>query len=227
MTRIGRSSNPVPTGFQEQQPVLQGKIQRPAPQRDSFAQAGDTPGLQQTPFFAAKLQQQIDGGGSVSLGQSGESVEELQQLLNRTGIQPPLRTDGVFGSLTEAALRQLQADRGVKVDGILGPQSLQALWSTLGQDAVSSSMSIAGQKPPQSLQEVLSDHTVKVATLEDEKEREEHNSPIVNVRKLPTHSSPRPIMASTTRMPERQTIQKTVEESTDDLPQVSFSLPKK
>ena len=53
-------------------------------------------------------------------GSTGEAVRELQIALQETGNDPgPI--DGVFGSQTEAAVRALQAERGIAVDGIVGP----------------------------------------------------------------------------------------------------------
>jgi Stage II sporulation protein/Putative peptidoglycan binding domain len=49
-------------------------------------------------------------------GSTGLSVTELQQLLAAVGLSPgPI--DGIFGSMTEAAVRAFEADEGLKVDG--------------------------------------------------------------------------------------------------------------
>ena len=53
-------------------------------------------------------------------GSTGEAVRELQIALQETGNGPgPI--DGVFGSQTEAAVKAFQAERGITVDGIVGP----------------------------------------------------------------------------------------------------------
>jgi peptidoglycan hydrolase-like protein with peptidoglycan-binding domain len=53
-------------------------------------------------------------------GSTGEVVRELQIALQETGSDPgPI--DGVFGSQTEAAVKAFQAERGITVDGIVGP----------------------------------------------------------------------------------------------------------
>jgi peptidoglycan hydrolase-like protein with peptidoglycan-binding domain/Flp pilus assembly protein TadD len=53
-------------------------------------------------------------------------VRELQRLLRRTGDRPgPI--DGAYGPLTERAVRRFQADRGLRVDGIAGANTLAAL----------------------------------------------------------------------------------------------------
>jgi N-acetylmuramoyl-L-alanine amidase len=53
-------------------------------------------------------------------GSRGEAVREAQQLLNRH-ISAGLSTDGVFGNLTEAAVRRFQGERSLAADGIVGP----------------------------------------------------------------------------------------------------------
>lgn len=65
-------------------------------------------------------------------GASGASVRELQQQLNQLGYRGadgrPLETaSGKFGPQTEHALRAFQEDRGLKVDGIFGDRSREAL----------------------------------------------------------------------------------------------------
>ena len=54
----------------------------------------------------------------VKKGSKGSSVEELQKLLNQNGYS--LSVDGVFGSNTQAAVRDYQRKNGLAVDGIVG-----------------------------------------------------------------------------------------------------------
>jgi hypothetical protein len=67
-------------------------------------------------------------------GSRGYEVEYLQGLLNKADIHDrthtrPLRIDGIFGPLTDAALRAFQGrHRPLAVDGVAGPQS----WNALG-----------------------------------------------------------------------------------------------
>lgn len=68
----------------------------------------------------ADAQQQI-----LRQGSSGGAVKILQVTLNARGYS--LVGDGIFGPLTDQAVRQFQSDRGIQVDGIVGPQT----WSTL------------------------------------------------------------------------------------------------
>ena len=59
------------------------------------------------------------------LGDRGAKVSEIQQKLVAVGY--PGSTDGVFNLQTEAAVRQFQQAKGLKVDGIVGEETLLAL----------------------------------------------------------------------------------------------------
>lgn len=62
-------------------------------------------------------------------GSRGEEVKTLQTKLNSVGSYG-LSTDGVFGSKTEAAVRDFQKVNGLSVDGIVGAKT----WSKLGYE---------------------------------------------------------------------------------------------
>lgn len=66
-------------------------------------------------------------GNCIQRGQEGASVRDLQRQLNAAGAQPPLAEDGDFGAKTDAAVRRFQATAGLKVDGLVGPKTVQAL----------------------------------------------------------------------------------------------------
>ena len=53
------------------------------------------------------------------IGSKGEDVKILQTNLNRHGSK--LKVDGVFGQLTDRAVRDFQSRRGLVVDGSVGP----------------------------------------------------------------------------------------------------------
>ncbi|MGA9382109.1 MAG: peptidoglycan-binding domain-containing protein [Phormidium sp.] len=60
-------------------------------------------------------------------GSKGKDVVYLQQLLNKKGYS--LKVDGDFGKRTEEAVKNFQKRRGLKVDGIVGPATWNALLS--------------------------------------------------------------------------------------------------
>ncbi|MGH8098507.1 XVIPCD domain-containing protein [Stenotrophomonas indicatrix] len=64
-------------------------------------------------------------------GAHGEDVRRAQEQLGHLGYVgadgKPLVEDGKFGRNTEAAVRQLQKDNGLAVDGIIGPKTLDAI----------------------------------------------------------------------------------------------------
>jgi N-acetylmuramoyl-L-alanine amidase len=60
-------------------------------------------------------------------GDRGDSVRDLQARLAAAGHDPSADTVGYYGEATEAAVRAFQERRGLRVDGICGPQT----WSSL------------------------------------------------------------------------------------------------
>ena len=70
--------------------------------------------------------------GSVAIGSGfasadrSQRVEDVQKRLRRLGYGTG-PVDGLFGPLTNAAVRRFQADNGLRVDGIVGPRTLAAL----------------------------------------------------------------------------------------------------
>ncbi|MGQ4649042.1 peptidoglycan-binding protein [Lyngbya aestuarii] len=61
----------------------------------------------------------------LSLGTRDEKVSTIQKRLEIAGFSGG--DDGIFDQKTEAAVRQFQQEKGLKVDGIVGPQTLAAL----------------------------------------------------------------------------------------------------
>lgn len=67
-------------------------------------------------------------GSVIRNGERGKHVKELQDRLLALGYKlPKYGADGVMGSETASAVRKLQRDAGIKVDGIPGPETKKAL----------------------------------------------------------------------------------------------------
>ena len=60
-------------------------------------------------------------------GSTGNDVKTLQKNLKKLGYYKSGSVDGIFGPLTDAAVRQFQKAAGITVDGIVGPQTRAAL----------------------------------------------------------------------------------------------------
>jgi murein L,D-transpeptidase YcbB/YkuD len=63
-------------------------------------------------FFSALLK----------MGSAGNSIKELQALLNKAGYNPGL-PDGKFGQQTKLAVIRFQRDKGLQSDGVVGPMT--------------------------------------------------------------------------------------------------------
>ncbi|ARV57902.1 hypothetical protein BZZ01_03960 [Nostocales cyanobacterium HT-58-2] len=98
----------------EEQPEAQPQIQ---PKLRSVSQPEPQPGLQPMINQAAFS----SGLPTLRFGDSGNSVKVLQRLLVSNGYFVQL--DGVFGALTETAVRAFQSARGLKADGVVGPRT--------------------------------------------------------------------------------------------------------
>jgi hypothetical protein len=66
------------------------------------------------------------GSRPMHYGNRGWDVAALQYLLQRAGSGAG-RADGIFGPLTEAAVKRAQAAAGIAVDGVAGAETLRAL----------------------------------------------------------------------------------------------------
>ena len=77
----------------------------------------------------------------VSYGSQGSSVTELQKLLNNNGYN--LTVDGIFGSNTQAAVKDYQQKNGLAVDGIVGTNT----WGALTKVANSTASTPAASAP--------------------------------------------------------------------------------
>jgi len=68
----------------------------------------------------------------LKIGSKGKDVKNLQTDLNKAKANPKLAVDGIFGPLTEAAVKAFQKKTPpLKVDGLAGPNTLEALKTAL------------------------------------------------------------------------------------------------
>lgn len=67
---------------------------------------------------------------TLTLGDTGPQVKTLQQALIALGFDPGT-PDGDYGASTQAAVQKFQTSKGLQPDGIVGPQTLQALQSAV------------------------------------------------------------------------------------------------
>ena len=74
------------------------------------------------------LQDAASGKSHVRYGQKGQSVKQLQRLLQKQGH--PIKADGYFGKDTKRAVRAFQREQQCRPDGIVGPETMAALRST-------------------------------------------------------------------------------------------------
>jgi hypothetical protein len=88
-----------------------------------------TPTITSTPSFARDLY-------LTNPPVQGDDVLKLQQRLVELGYSEVGTTDGVFGKMTEAAIRRFQERNGLEVDGYVGPKTWKALF---GSEAVPAS----------------------------------------------------------------------------------------
>ena len=58
---------------------------------------------------------------------AGSGVKKIQERLVSAGFLENRQVDGIFGRQTEAALREFQHYQGLPPDGVLGPQTYEAL----------------------------------------------------------------------------------------------------
>lgn len=113
--------------------------ERPAATLAATASSASTPppasAARPEPPYACRVER-IDGRWVAGLsrterailanGHAGPEVAEAQCLLRRAGISPG-GIDGIFGPMTERAVKRMQQRAGLVVDGIVGPHTWKAL----------------------------------------------------------------------------------------------------
>lgn len=78
----------------------------------------------------------------VRAGSSKEDIKMVQQKLKNLGYYTAA-VDGIYGSRTTAAVRKFQQDNRLKVDGIVGSQTLGALGLSVGSSGGGNTVSAA------------------------------------------------------------------------------------
>ena len=82
-------------------------------------------------------------------GSTGSEVKRIQKLLNdHLHLQPPLRMDGIFGPLTEHAVRQYQLRTGLVRDGVVGLNTWQAFEAATLHEKESSNLPVNPYNAP-------------------------------------------------------------------------------
>ena len=69
----------------------------------------------------------MNSGPTLSIGATGHDVRRLQRLFVMTKVLTPSGITGSFDAATEQAVKDFQQGEGLTVDGIVGPQTWQAL----------------------------------------------------------------------------------------------------
>lgn len=90
----------------------------PAPAAPSAQTAPSTP-VETAPTS------QLDTSEKLRWGSDGSTVENLQSTLNESGAD--LAEDGVFGPRTHDAVKDYQANNGLQIDGVVGPETFGSL----------------------------------------------------------------------------------------------------
>lgn len=68
---------------------------------------------------------------TLSPGDSGDFVRELQKRLSNAGVFPEENINGFYDGMTSSAVSRFQAQTGLRPDGIAGPQTIRRLNSVL------------------------------------------------------------------------------------------------
>jgi peptidoglycan hydrolase-like protein with peptidoglycan-binding domain len=71
--------------------------------------------------------QLMNSGPTLSIGTTGHDVRRIQRIFVMTKALPPSDITGSFDATTEQAVKDFQEGAGLTVDGIVGPQTWQAL----------------------------------------------------------------------------------------------------
>jgi peptidoglycan hydrolase-like protein with peptidoglycan-binding domain len=81
----------------------------------------DATGIVEEPVWQALTDGSAPINSTVRKGSTGQQVRAVQTELNKVG--KVVGVDGRFGDATDKAVREVQADTGETVDGIVGPNT--------------------------------------------------------------------------------------------------------
>lgn len=79
---------------------------------------------------SVQLERSIQRGNNVEMGTDGAAVREAQKLLQAHGVD--VKVDGDFGPQTKGAVEAFQRSRGIRIDGVIGPETLRELRTPSG-----------------------------------------------------------------------------------------------
>lgn len=84
---------------------------------------------------AQPLTVKLPEGGTLSLGDEGTAVAQLQKALAALELDPG-EPDGIFGGTTQAAVVAFQEAHGLEPDGIVGKDTVRALNAALAERGI-------------------------------------------------------------------------------------------
>ncbi|ADI00563.1 C40 family peptidase [Salisediminibacterium selenitireducens] len=95
----------------------------PAPSQS----VSDSGSASDSSFSSTRVVNRVDSSRLLREGVRGQDVEALQLALKQKGFLNIERATGYFGTVTAKGVRDFQQARGLKVDGIAGPQTIGRL----------------------------------------------------------------------------------------------------
>ena len=96
------------------------------------------------PSTRIALEQEEATPNGIMLGEQGEGVKRIQELLNKYGYLSSSNVTGYFGEVTEQSVKRFQSDNGLKADGSVGIRTLSLLTADKAAKAGRGSLPAAG-----------------------------------------------------------------------------------